>query len=105
MLDMSREISVRELHEDTSGIVASVREGDRVTVTVDGASVVDIVPHVAFGSPWVLSHEVHRIIHRSAADRGLLDVIADVRGPSQDAIWVAAGRRRPGVDVPPPDVA
>jgi antitoxin (DNA-binding transcriptional repressor) of toxin-antitoxin stability system len=102
---MPREISVLELHKDTSGVVASVREGDHVTVTVDGASVVDIVPHVAFASPWVPSHEVHHIIHRSAADRGLFDVIAEARGPSQDAIWVVAARRRPRVDVPPPDVA
>ncbi len=58
---MPREISVDELHEDTFDVVAAVGAGERVVVTVDGASVAEIVPLGGFRSPRVSSDEIRRI--------------------------------------------
>jgi prevent-host-death family protein len=39
------QVSVRELRNNTSGVVAAVRAGEPVTLTSNGEPVADIVPH------------------------------------------------------------
>jgi len=39
------EVSIRELRNRTPAVVAAVRSGERVTLTVNGEPVADIVPH------------------------------------------------------------
>jgi prevent-host-death family protein len=81
---MAREVSIRELRNATSGVVAEVESGERLTLTVNRRPVADIVPHVAQRDPWVPSTELRRIVREAAADPGLLDDLADVRGDEID---------------------
>ena len=77
---MTREVSVRELRNHTAEVVAAVRAGERLSLTVNRAPVADIVPHVGSRSPWVPSSTVRRIVETAPADAALLEDLADVRG-------------------------
>lgn len=80
---MSREVSVRDLRNHTGDVVAAVRAGERVTLTVNRLPVADIVPHAASVSPWVSSRVLREIVAEAGADPGLL---ADLRGVREDFI-------------------
>ena len=77
---VSREISVRDLRNHTADVVAAVRSGEQVSLTVNRVPVADIVPHVQQREPWVSSSVLRAVLADSGADPGLLDVLADVRG-------------------------
>lgn len=79
-----RTVSVRELRNQTADVVDAVRAGERVTLTVSGHPVADIVPHVAERDPWVRASELRRIRLEAPADSGLLDDLAEVRGSLVD---------------------
>jgi antitoxin (DNA-binding transcriptional repressor) of toxin-antitoxin stability system len=83
---MARDVSVRELRNATAGVIAELEKGERMTLTVNRRPVADIVPHVEERDPWVPSSELRRIVAESAADPGLLDDLADVRGDEIDDI-------------------
>jgi prevent-host-death family protein len=76
---MFRQISVRDLRNHTSQVVAAVRSGERLSLTVNRMPVADIVPHTAFRSPWVPSATLREIVAQAGADRGLLEDLASVR--------------------------
>jgi prevent-host-death family protein len=76
---MAREISVRELRNHTADVVAAVRSGERLSLTVNREPVADIVPHHATRSPWLHSSTLRRIVEEAGADAGLLDDLAEVR--------------------------
>jgi antitoxin (DNA-binding transcriptional repressor) of toxin-antitoxin stability system len=82
----TREISVRELRNSTAGVIADLEKGERLTLTVNRRPVADIVPHVEQRDPWVPSTELRRIVDTAAADPGLLDDLADVRGDELDEL-------------------
>jgi prevent-host-death family protein len=77
---MHRSVSVRDLRNNTAEVVAAVQAGETLTLTVNRSPVADIVPHVHRRSPWVPSSALRRIAADAAADQGLLDDLADVRG-------------------------
>jgi prevent-host-death family protein len=81
---VSREISVRELRNHTADVVAAVRAGERVSLTVNRMPVADIVPHLQERSPWVPSQRLRAIVQEAGADRELLADLADVRGSLLD---------------------
>jgi antitoxin (DNA-binding transcriptional repressor) of toxin-antitoxin stability system len=81
---MARDVSVRELRNATAGVIAELEKGERMTLTVNRRPVADIVPHVEERDPWVSSSELRRIIGEAAADPGLLDDLADIRGDEID---------------------
>lgn len=81
---MAREISVRDLRNHTAQVVAAVRAGERLSLTVNRTPVADIVPHTADRSPWVPSETLQQIVRDAASDNGLLDDLADVRGALVD---------------------
>ena len=81
---MAREISVRELRNRTADVVAAVRSGERLSLTVNRTPVADIVPHVAQRSPWVPADTLRQTVEESGADPGLLDDLAAVRGDLVD---------------------
>jgi antitoxin (DNA-binding transcriptional repressor) of toxin-antitoxin stability system len=81
---MGRDISVRELRNSTAGVIADLEKGERLTLTVNRRPVADIVPHAEDRDPWVPASELHRIRGEAAADAGLLDDLADVRGDEID---------------------
>lgn len=75
-----RAVSVRDLRNNTADVIAAVRRGERLTLTVNREPVADIVPHVEQRDPWVPSATLRRIVAEAPADRDLLDDLADVRG-------------------------
>lgn len=81
---MAREISVRELRNRTADVVAAVRSGERLSLTVNRTPVADIVPHTPQRSPWVPAATLRQIVDEAGADPGLLDDLADVRGELLD---------------------
>jgi prevent-host-death family protein len=80
LVHMAQEVSVRELRNGTAAVVAAVRAGERVTLTVNRDPVADIVPHAEQRDPWVSSHVLREIVRDVPADAGLLADLADVRG-------------------------
>ena len=81
---MGREVSIRELRNSTSTVVAELEAGERLTLTVNRRPVADILPHVERRDPWVSSSELRRIVEEAPADPDLLDDLADVRGGELD---------------------
>jgi prevent-host-death family protein len=80
---VSREVSVRDLRNHTGDVVAAVRAGERVSLTVNRLPVADIVPHAASPSPWVAAHSLRTILDEAGADSGLL---TDLGGVRQDQV-------------------
>lgn len=77
---MSREVSVRDLRNSTAAVVAAVRGGESLTLTVNHDPVADIVPHVRRQSPWVAASTLREIVRETPLDPGLLEDLAEVRG-------------------------
>lgn len=76
---MPRDVSIRELRNSTANVVKEVEAGERLTLTVNGRPVADIVPHLQQRDPWVPAAELRRIVRDAPADAGLLDDLAEVR--------------------------
>jgi prevent-host-death family protein len=83
---MAREISVRDLRNHTAQVVAAVRSGERLSLTVNRTPVADIVPHSAERSPWVAAAILRAIVDEAGADDALLDDLAEVRGSLVDEL-------------------
>jgi prevent-host-death family protein len=77
---MGRSVSVRDLRNSTADVVAAVRAGEWLTLTVNRDPVADIVPHVEQRDPWAPAAVLRDIVRETAADEGLLADLADVRG-------------------------
>jgi prevent-host-death family protein len=77
---MAREISVRELRNHTAKVVAAVRAGERLSLTVNRTPVADIVPHASARNPWLPSATLRQIVEEAGADARLLDDLSEVRG-------------------------
>lgn len=72
------EIGVRDLRNRTGHVIAAVQAGERVTLTVHGEPVADIVPH-GRRVRWLSGEYVRDQLRARAADPGLsrdLDVLA-----------------------------
>ncbi len=80
------EVSVRELRNDTAAVMARVRAGETITLTVNREPVADIVPHSETRSAWMSADEFRELVSDPTflADPGLLDDIADVRSQLLD---------------------
>lgn len=81
---MPREVSIRELRNSTSSVIAELEAGESLTLTVNRRPVADILPHVEQRDPWVPASDLQRIVSEAPADPGLLDALADVRGAEID---------------------
>jgi prevent-host-death family protein len=74
---MAHEVSVQELRNHTAAVVAAVRAGEQVTLTVDHNPVADIVPHVVQHEPWVPSNLLREIVRDAPVDPELLVDLAE----------------------------
>jgi prevent-host-death family protein len=81
---MAREVSVRDLRNHTADVVAAVRSGERLSLTVNRTPVADIVPHAATRSPWIPSSALRALVATAGADAALLDDLADLRNALVD---------------------
>jgi prevent-host-death family protein len=76
---MTREISVRDLRNHTADVVAAVKAGERLSLTVNKMPVADIVPHEPQRSPWIPSQHLRALVRDAGTDQALLSDLADVR--------------------------
>ncbi len=76
---MAINVSVRELRNSTADVVAAVRAGERVTLTVNHDPVADIVPHIEQRDPWVPLTVLLDIVREVPADGALLADLAGAR--------------------------
>ena len=79
-MHMARNISVRDLRNSTAGVVAAVRAGERLTLTVNHDPVADIVPHMEQRDPWAPATVLRDIVREASVDEGLMADLADIRG-------------------------
>ena len=79
------EIGVRDLRNRTSQVVAAVRAGERVTLTVHGEAVADIVPH-GRRMRWVAGEVLLRELADRAADPGLRADLEALAGQTLDEL-------------------
>ena len=77
---MGRHVSIRDLRNHTAQVVAAVRAGESLSLTVNKTPVADIVPHDRARSPWVSSATLREIGREAPADPALLDDLRAVRG-------------------------
>lgn len=82
---MAREISVRDLRNHTAEVVAAIRSGERLSLTVNRLPVADIVPHQQQRNAWLPSAKLRAIVEESGADQELLKDLTAVRGTLLDA--------------------
>lgn len=76
-------IGVRELRNDTARIIDAVRAGERVTLTVRGDPVADIVPHGG-RSRWLSGASVREQLQHRSADSGLRQDLEALAGDTLD---------------------
>ncbi|HEY3603685.1 MAG TPA: type II toxin-antitoxin system prevent-host-death family antitoxin [Sporichthyaceae bacterium] len=72
------EIGVRDLRNHTAQVIDAVAAGERVTLTVHGEPIADIVPH-GRRARWLAGDRLREQLAMRSADAGLsaeLDVVA-----------------------------
>ncbi|MGH3720351.1 MAG: type II toxin-antitoxin system Phd/YefM family antitoxin [Pseudonocardiaceae bacterium] len=89
------EIPLRELRNDTSGLLRRVEDGERFTVTVSGRPVAQLIPLPRRRRfiPW---DEFRSMMMDSTADPGLLDDLREMMPETTDDIddpWERAAQR------------
>jgi prevent-host-death family protein len=79
------EIGVRDLRNRTTQVIDAVRAGNRVTLTVRGEPVADIVPH-GQRVRWLSGSQMREQLQRRAADPALKDELDAVAGQKLDEL-------------------
>jgi prevent-host-death family protein len=79
------EIGVRDLRNRTSSVIDAVQAGERVTLTVHGEPIADIVPH-GRRARWLSgAHLPEQLSHRSA-DPQLTNDLNELAGQTLDEL-------------------
>jgi prevent-host-death family protein len=78
-------VGVRDLRNDTSRVIDAVRAGERVTLTVRGEPVADIVPHER-RARWLAGAELRRQLADRSADPRLQQDLDELAGQTLDEL-------------------
>lgn len=70
---------MRDLRNRTSQVIDAVRAGERVTLTVHGEPVADIVPHRR-RARWLSGEQLRTELVERSADASLADELDDLAG-------------------------
>lgn len=73
------QIGVRELRNQTRHVIDAVLAGERVTITVRGDQVADIVPHQR-RQRWLSGSRLQAELTERSADAALADELDDLTG-------------------------
>jgi prevent-host-death family protein len=79
------EIGVRELRNRTTEVISAVESGERVTLTVRGNPVADIVPH-GQRTRWLSGEVLRRELEHRSADAGLGHELEELAGQTLDEL-------------------
>jgi len=74
----------RELRNDTAGVLRRVEAGERVTITVNGRPVAEVVPVQRSRRSWISRTELVARLRRVQADPGLREDLARLAGDTTD---------------------
>jgi prevent-host-death family protein len=74
----------RELRNDTAGVLRRVEAGERVTVTVNGRPVAELVPVQRSRRSWIRREELVSRLRRAQADPGLRADLARLAGDTTE---------------------
>ena len=73
------DVGVRELRNNTARVIDAVRAGERVTLTVRGEPIADIVPHGA-RTRWLSGAALRSQLGHRSADPGLRNDLDQLAG-------------------------
>jgi len=79
------EIGTRDLRNRTADVIAAVESGERVTLTVRGNAVADIVPH-GRRAQWLSGDRLSREISERSADPELRDELDQLAGQTLEDV-------------------
>lgn len=79
------EIGVRDLRNRTSQVIDAVKAGQRVTLTIHGEPVADIVPH-GVRRRWLAGAPLRGQLQARAADPSLRRDLDELAGQTLDAL-------------------
>ena len=79
------EIGVRDLRNRTSQVIDAVQAGERVTLTVHGEPVADIVPH-GRRARWLSGDNLREQLRDRAADADLTGELNELTGQTLDEL-------------------
>jgi prevent-host-death family protein len=79
------EIGVRDLRNRTGHVIDAVRAGERVTLTVRGEPVADIVPH-GRRTRWLAGAQLREQLRDRAADAALRHELDALAGRTLDEL-------------------
>lgn len=79
------EIGVRELRNRTGQVIDAVRAGERVTLTVHGEPVADIVPH-GRRARWLSGARLSEQLRDRSADSGLRQDLDEIAGQTLEEL-------------------
>lgn len=79
------DIGVRDLRNRTGAVIAAVKAGERVTLTVHGEPVADIVPHER-RVHWLSGTHLRDQLEQRAADPGLSSELGALVGQTLDEL-------------------
>jgi prevent-host-death family protein len=78
-------VGVRDLRNHTTRVIDAVQAGERVTLTVRGEPVADIVPH-AQRARWLPGRELRSQLADRAADADLTRQLDELAGQTIDQL-------------------
>jgi len=79
------EIGVRDLRNRTGQVIDAVKAGERVTLTVHGEPIADIVPH-GLRTRWLAGASLREQLHGRAADPGLQGELDELTGQTLEVL-------------------
>jgi prevent-host-death family protein len=79
------EIGVRDLRNRTGQVIDAVRAGERVTLTVHGEPIADIVPH-GRRTRWLSGPHLRKQLDHRAADPALRRQLDELTGQTLDEL-------------------
>ena len=79
------EIGVRDLRNRTGQVIDAVQAGERVTLTVHGEPVADIVPH-GRRARWLSGDNLREQLRDRAADADLTGELNELNGQTLDEL-------------------
>lgn len=79
------EIGVRDLRNRTAQVIAAVKAGERVVLTVNGEPTADIVPHGA-RARWLPGSQLREQLSGRSADAALRGELEDLAGQTLDEL-------------------
>ncbi len=79
------EIGVRDLRNHTAGVIDAVQSGERVTLTVNGEPLADIVPH-GRRTRWLAGSRLREQLRGRTADPALSEELDTLAGQTLDEL-------------------